>query len=102
SRNNKDDPGYYFAPYAVENQVGGSATRREQSLALQYENVADGDTVLAFKTYGDAGTTLGWAQYGQIRFYVHGDLGVEAQNLRVVARFGPDTLNYYEYSAPVR
>ena len=102
ARNNKDDAGIYIPPYQVENQVGGSADRREQSLALGYENVADGDTVLAFKTYGDAGTNLGWAQYGQIRFYVHGDLGVESQNLRVVARFGPDTLNYYEYSAPVR
>ena len=102
ARNNKDDAGIYFPPYAVENQVGGSAERREQSLALGYENVADGDTILAFKTYGDAGTNLGWAQYGQARFYVHGDLGVESQNLRVVARFGPDTLNYYEYSAPVR
>src|SRR6185503_13742559 len=102
ARNNKDDAGIYIPPYQVENQVGGSADRREQSLALGYENVADGDTVLAFKTYGDTGTNLGWAQYGQIRFYVHGDLGVESQNLRVVARFGPDTLNYYEYSAPVR
>jgi hypothetical protein len=27
---------------------------------------------------------------------------VEAQNLRAIARFGPDTLNYYEYSAPIR
>ena len=102
ARNNKDDAGIYFPPYEVENQVGGNADRREQSLALGYTNLADGDTVLAFKTFGDTGTNLGWAQYGEARFYVHGDLGVETQNLRVIARFGPDTLNYYEYSAPVR
>jgi len=102
ARNNKDDNGIYTAPYTVGNQVGGNADKREQSLALGYKNVSDGDTVLAFKTYGDVGTNLGWAQYGEARFYVHGDEGVETQNLRVVARFGPDTLNYYEYSAPVR
>ena len=27
---------------------------------------------------------------------------MEAQNLRVVARFGSDTVNYYEYSLPAR
>jgi hypothetical protein len=102
ARNNKDDAGIYKAPYEVENQVGGTADRREQSLALGYKNLADGDTVLAFKTYSDAGSALGWTQYRELRFYVHGEPGVESQNLRVIARFGPDTLNYYEYSAPIR
>ncbi len=102
SRNNKDDAGIYQPPYEVQNQVGSSADRREQSLALGYTRMAEGDTLLAFKTLGDPGTGLGWAQYRQIKFYVHGEQGVETQNLRAVARFGPDTLNYYEYSLPVR
>ena len=102
SRNNKDDAGIYVAPYEVQNQVGSSADRREQSLALGYTRLLEGDTVFAFKTLGDPGTGLGWAQYRQIKFYVHGEPGVETQNLRAIARFGPDTLNYYEYSLPVR
>ncbi len=102
NRNNKDDAGIYEAPYGVENAVGTSARRREQSLALAYKNLGDGDSVFAFKTYGEAGTGLGWAQYQELKFYVHGQVGVEAESLRVVARFGPDTVNYYEYSAPVK
>ena len=102
SRNNKDDAGIYEAPYGVKNAVGSNATRREQSLALAYKNLDDGDSVFAFKTYGEAGTGLGWAQYQELKFYVHGQGGVEAESLRVVARFGPDTVNYYEYSAPVK
>ncbi|HEX7077353.1 MAG TPA: cell surface protein SprA [Candidatus Eisenbacteria bacterium] len=102
NRNNKDDAGIYHPPYQVQKAAGTSADAREQSLALVYKNLADGDSVFAFKTYSDPGTGLGWAQYRQLRFYVHGDDGVEAQNLRAVARFGPDTVNYYEYSAPIR
>ena len=102
ARNNKDDAGIYAPPYEVQNQVGSSADRREQSLALGYTRLSEGDTVFAFKTLGDPGTGLGWAQYRQIKFYVHGEQGVETQNLRAIARFGPDTLNYYEYSLPVR
>jgi len=101
ARNNKDDAGIYNPPYEVQNQIGSNADRREQSLALGYTRLAEGDTVLAFKTLGAPGTGLGWAQYRQIKFYVHGEAGVETQHLRAVARFGPDTLNYYEYSTPV-
>jgi len=102
SRNNKDDAGIYDPPYAVKHQVGITADRREQSLALKYGNLSQGDSVFAFKTYGDIGNSVGWTLYQEIRFYVHGDLGVEAQNLRAVARFGPDTVNFYEYSIPLR
>jgi hypothetical protein len=101
TRNNKDDA-IYEAPYGVKNAVGSNAKRREQSLALAYSGLGDGDSVFAFKTYGEAGTGLGWAQYQELKFYVHGQTGVEAESLRVVARFGPDTVNYYEYSTPVK
>ncbi|TMQ59963.1 MAG: cell surface protein SprA [Candidatus Eisenbacteria bacterium] len=104
-RNNKDDAGgpvFYNAPFDVPNAVGGNATRREQSLALAYANLSPRDSVFAFKTFSDAGNGAGYTQYRDIRFYVHGDAGVDAQKLSVVARFGPDTVNYYEYSLPVR
>lgn len=102
TRNNKDDADVYTSPYQVGNTVGGTATRREQSLALLYAGLAPGDSVIAFKTSPQDRTGLGWTQYSQIRFWVHGPLGVESQNVRAVARFGADTLNYYEYSVPVR
>jgi len=102
TRNNKDDADIYSSPYDVGNTVGGTATRREQSLALLYAGITPGDSVLAFKTSSQDRSGLGWTQYSQVRFWVHGDLGVEAQNLRAVARFGADTVNYYEYSVPVR
>ncbi|HEY2924620.1 MAG TPA: cell surface protein SprA [Candidatus Eisenbacteria bacterium] len=101
-RNNKDDALIYTAPFDVPNAVGGNATRREQSLALAYDNLQPQDSVFAFKTYSDAGSGVGYTQYRDIRFYVHGDAGVALQNLRMLARFGPDTVNYYEYSLPVR
>ncbi|TMQ64819.1 MAG: cell surface protein SprA [Candidatus Eisenbacteria bacterium] len=100
-RNNKDDADLYQSPYQVGNAVGGTAQRREQSMALRYAGLAAGDTVLAFKTSSQDRSGLGWTQYSQIRFWVHGETGVEAQNLRAVARFGADTVNYYEYSVPV-
>lgn len=102
TRNNKDDAGIYLPPYQVKDAVGINAARREQSLALGYKNLAIGDSVFAFKTLGNEEGGVGWAQYQGLRFYVHGDLGVEAESLRLVARFGPDTVNYYEYSMPVR
>ncbi|HSQ59887.1 MAG TPA: cell surface protein SprA [Acidobacteriota bacterium] len=102
TRNNKDDLGVYVPPYEVQNQVGNTADRREQSLALGYTRLEEGDTLLAYRTLGEPGTGLGWAQYRDIKFYVHGEAGVESQNLRALFRVGPDTLNYYEYSVPVR
>ena len=102
-RNNKDDVGapyFYQSPFAVQNTQGGTASRKEQSLALHHFNLENGDTLIAFKTTSQTGA-LGWTQYGEVRFWVHGDPNAEAQKLRVIARFGADTVNYYEYSAPV-
>jgi hypothetical protein len=102
SRNNKDDAGIYSPPYDVQNAPGGKATQREQSLALAYARLQPGDSLFAFRTASDAGQGLGYTQYREIRFYVHGDPLVSAQNLRLLARFGADTVSYYEYSIPVR
>ena len=109
-RNNKDDSGinpatgrpFYESPFQVSNAVGSNATRREQSMALAYDRLDNGDSVFAFKAFSDAGNGTGFTQYRNIRFWVHGDPNVEVQNLRALARFGPDTVNYYEYSIPVR
>jgi hypothetical protein len=101
SRNNKDNAGTYTSPFEVKRAPGGKATQREQSLALLYAAFRPGDSRYAFRTIGDAGQGVGWTQYREVRFWVHGDDDVEAQKLRVVARFGADTISYYEYSVPV-
>lgn len=97
---NKETKGY-TAPFSVPNAVGGSATQREQSLALGFSKLSPGDSVFAFKTVGDAGTGVGYTQYREIRYYVHGEDGAEAKHLRLVSRFGADTVSYYEYSRPI-
>jgi hypothetical protein len=105
SRNNKDDAGIYSAPYAVKNAVGGKATQREQSLALAYSNLSANDSVFAFKTVSGATGGLGYTQYRELRYYVHGDPAdpmVASGDVRLVARFGADTVSYYEYSVPVQ
>ncbi|HET9250635.1 MAG TPA: cell surface protein SprA [Candidatus Eisenbacteria bacterium] len=112
SRNNKDDAGFYEPPYDPENATGSTATEREQSLALRFTGLQEGDSLLAFRTSTDAAATgLGWTQYGEVRFWAHAvdpatnSRDVPAallEDLRVLARFGPDTVNYYEYSAPLR
>jgi hypothetical protein len=101
-RSNKDDADIYTSPYNVQNAVGGTAARKEQSLALRHFNLENGDTLIAFKTTSQGAVGLGWTQYGEVRFWVHGDAMAEMQNLRVVARFGADTVNYYEYGAPIK
>ncbi len=104
SRNNKDDAGApvnYRPPFQVQRAVGGNATQREQSLALGYKRLAPGDSVFAFRTVSDNGTGIGYTQYREIRLWMHGDESGVSQNLRMVARFGADTISYYEYSRPV-
>jgi len=105
NRNNKDDaapPVGYYSPYDVQNQAGSTAKAKEQSLALNFGGLTSADTLLAFKTVPPDAGGLGWTQYREIRFWVHGDGSAEAQKLRAMARFGPDTVNYYEYSVPVK
>jgi hypothetical protein len=102
SLNNKDNRDIYVPPpIEIGNATGTTDTRREQSLALTYTGLDYGDSLLAFKTTFDPNSGLGWTQYGTIQVWVHGDDNAASQPLRAFARFGPDTVNYYEYSAPV-
>jgi hypothetical protein len=103
SLNNKDNLGGYVPPpITIGNTAGTTTEKREQSLALTYSGLQYGDSVLAFKTLFDPNNGLGWTQYGVIQFWAHGSASVAAAPMRVFARFGADTVNYYEYSAPLR
>jgi Motility related/secretion protein len=102
SRNNKDDADIYNPPFDPEHATGSTADQREQSLALRFTGLAQNDTLLAFRTSTEALGGLGWTQYSEIRFWAYGDPAATLEDLRVLARFGPDTVNYYEYSAPMR
>ena len=106
--NNKDDAAVYQPPFQVDNAAGSSAAQREQSLKLNFHHlepvspIGYADTVFTFRAFSNDGSGVGYTQYRELAFYLRGVLGVDTSlGLRAVARFGPDTVNYYEYSLPV-
>ena len=81
-------------------------TRREQSLALEFTDLAPGDTLEAFKTFS---LDEDYSRYGKLAWYVdrlrraglrcRGD-ATRAVLLRAL-RLGRAGRNYYEYRAPL-
>ncbi|SYZ73837.1 conserved hypothetical protein [Candidatus Zixiibacteriota bacterium] len=69
-------------------------TEPEQSLALHYENLVNGDTGIARKILFDTPNLMG---YRTLKMFVHGDTGTVHQNILFFFRVGPDSLNYYEF-----
>lgn len=67
----------------------------EQSLALNYFNLADGETREAVKKF--TYKALDVFSYRQMKMFVHGDSSYP----NVYLRFGTDSSNYYEYRGPV-
>ncbi|MFZ4618981.1 MAG: cell surface protein SprA [Bacteroidota bacterium] len=75
----------------------------EQSLALNIFDLQDGDSREAIKKFSYR--PLDVFSYRQMKMFVHGDnhFGVTADKatVKMYIRFGSDSLNYYEYKAPV-
>jgi cell surface protein SprA len=75
----------------------------EQSLALLFNNLQDGDSRQAIKRFSYR--PLDVFSYREMKMFVHGDNHFQptADNAtaKVFVRFGSDSLNYYEYKAPV-
>jgi len=75
----------------------------EQSLALNIFGLKDGETREAIKKYSYR--PLDVFSYRQMKMFVHGDDHFSADpakpTVRMFIRFGSDSLNYYEYKAPV-
>ncbi|MBW7886990.1 MAG: cell surface protein SprA [Bacteroidetes bacterium] len=75
----------------------------EQSLALLFHDLKDGETRQAIKRFSYK--PLDVFSYRQMKMFVHGDNHFASEAKKATAkmfiRFGSDSLNYYEYRAPV-
>lgn len=75
----------------------------EQSLSLNFFNLKDGESREAIKRYSYR--PLDVFSYREMKMFVHGDahFATTASNAtaKVFIRFGSDSMNYYEYKAPV-
>ncbi|HEX9614964.1 MAG TPA: cell surface protein SprA, partial [Bacteroidota bacterium] len=112
SVNIEENPSY-ISPPGVERPVDRTRpdqviNANEQSLALLITNLEDGEAKRAFKKL--VSRPLDVFSYKTMKLFVHGDdrLGVmeftDTSNYDVefFFRFGSDSLNYYEYRAPLR
>jgi hypothetical protein len=108
SVNSVDNSNIYTPPFDPGQTLNGSQSvaRREQSLALEFESLAPGDSVEAYRTF-----TLDedYSRYGDLNWYTAGyayhqpayPSGVDSLDYYV--RFSSDENegSYYEYRAPL-
>jgi len=82
-----------------DDQVYGN----EQSLALNFFQLKDGDSRQAIKRFSYR--PLDVFSYREMKMFVHGDPSFSSDPMNPTAklfiRFGSDSLNYYEYKAPI-
>lgn len=75
----------------------------EQSLALNMFGLTDGDSREAIKKFSYR--ALDVFKYREMKMFVHGDKAFSSDptkpSVNMYIRFGTDSLNYYEYRAPV-
>jgi len=76
----------------------------EQSMALVFKDIPDGESRQAFRYFSFR--PLDVFNYRSMKMFVRGDPGLEYRDtsyydLELFLRFGLDSLNYYEYRAPV-
>ncbi|MDA0986922.1 MAG: cell surface protein SprA [Bacteroidetes bacterium] len=112
--NFEDNPEYTIPPGVkrardrtiVDQEVYGN----EQSLSLNIKNLRDNETRFAIKRFSYR--PLDVFSYRELRMFVHGqeiDKGALKRfsndpnnaDAEIIVRFGADSLNYYEYRAPV-
>lgn len=88
----------------VRNTSGNNTKSNEQSLSLEVINLTNGQAKIAIKDY--MSQTLDLFNYKSLKLFVNGDPSFNYTNENVydanmVVRFGTDSLNYYEYRAPI-
>jgi hypothetical protein len=104
--NTVDNADEYDAPFdpGSDRQGAQAASRREQALAIEFENLAPGDTLEVFKTFS---IDEDYSRYGKLNWFVTGlkisDYTQGVTPLYYFVRFASDELgrNYYEYKARV-
>lgn len=111
--NIEDNPSYYRPP-GVERERNRARPDQElfgneQSLALIITDLKDGDSRQVFRRYQSR--PLDVLSYRSMKMFVHGDerpgtrfryIDSTKYDAELFLRFGSDTLNFYEYRAPIR
>ncbi len=101
--NNIDDSGIYSAPFNPGDALNGNrtATRREQSLSLEFERLLPGEALEAFKTFS---LDEDYSRYGSLTFYaepygITSDFDAARDTLSYFVRFASDEVggSYYEF-----
>jgi len=108
SVNTVDNADIYEAPFDPGQTRNGNQalTRREQSIALEFQQLRAGKRLEAFKTFS---IDENYSRYGKLDWFVtgfgvHDSMGTTTnQGLYYYVRFSSDEqgLNYYEYRAPL-
>ncbi len=88
----------------VRNTSGVNTKSNEQSLSLEVKNLTNGQGKIAIKDYGSQNLDL--FNYKILKLFVNGDPSFNYTNENIydanmVIRFGTDSLNFYEYRAPI-
>lgn len=88
----------------VRNTSGADTKSNEQSLSLEVKNLTNGQGKTAIKDYSLQ--TLDLLNYKSIKLFVNGDPSFNYTNKNIydatmIVRFGTDSMNYYEYRAPI-
>jgi cell surface protein SprA len=105
---------YYTSPPGVRRPLDRTRPDQviegnEQSLAMQITNLADGQSKRAFKKL--IARPLDVLNYQTMKLFIHGDerpgfymqyVDTSNYDAEFFFRFGSDSLNYYEYRAPIR
>lgn len=88
----------------VRNTSGVNTKSNEQSLALEVINLTNGQGKIAVKDYTTQSLDL--FNYKTLKLFINGDPSFNYTNENVydatmIVRFGSDSLNFYEYRAPI-
>jgi hypothetical protein len=105
TRANTDENLDYTPPPGVAGEIDRTTKIRkmEQSIVLQYENLAPGNAAFIYRNFGDK---MDFTDYTSLKMWVHGpddfpDPSAGQSDAEIVLRFGADKDNYYEYRAPI-
>lgn len=107
----EENPQIYMSPVpgdilrqTIRNTSGVNTKSNEQSLSIQVNNLYTGQRKMAIKDYRSQ--TLDIFNYKMMKLFVNGDPSFSYVNeysydAVMVIRFGTDSLNFYEYRAPI-
>jgi len=101
--NIEDNPEYTSPPGVVRERdrrrPDQEVYMNEQSLSLDFRSLPDTTLREAYRLFPATGVDM--FNYESLKMFVHGHPELDTADYEVVMRFGIDTLNFYEYRAPI-